>query len=223
MMVKGTKVYKSGGGFTRLKDIYPMKGLEEFGYFLYDPEKPWQTMPLTGPYAMPVWDYFEFVDGRWNDASASVPPDAARGKVNINTDRPEALQAALTGAPVRLFVEPEKAFDTDVDAVSQALSAGISNATNLHHAFTLVPTNLTEKSTQFDYKWQVESVLGNTRNLISVRQNLFAVLLTAQQLASDGEVLAQKNALATVWRDPYPDEMTGVHRMKVLGFRWMNE
>jgi len=50
---------------------------------------------------------------------------------------------------------------------------------------------------------------------VSFRHSLYYVVVSAQALASDGTPVAERNALALVWRDTY----TGQYFVR--WFRWM--
>jgi hypothetical protein len=68
----------------------------------------------------------------------------------------------------------------------------------------------------------IESVIRNSADLFSYRQNLFTVLLYAQSITLGGTIGAEQRAVAVVWRDPEFESSTNqLNRTMLRFFKWL--
>ena len=68
----------------------------------------------------------------------------------------------------------------------------------------------------------IESVIRNSADLFSYRQNLFTVLLYAQSITLGGTTGAEQRAVAVVWRDPeYDDPANQTNKTLLRFFKWL--
>ncbi|AKJ63638.1 hypothetical protein L21SP4_00357 [Kiritimatiella glycovorans] len=199
-----------------------LTSLAQFGHIPYRRAEggEWRTIPFVGDRAVPVFKYFQF--SRTN----TVP---TRGLVNVNTPHAPVLGAVFDSVPYVDF----PGF-SDTNRMSTAYALGLARMLDQ------VRTNRNVAATadllrQFDYddiepfldektrnKWGADSVMAHSFNLLNPRQNLFTILLAAQSTAPDdpSQVLAERRAVALVWRDPFRS-LDGRHRTEIVYFEWL--
>ena len=144
-----------------------------------------------------------------------LPPGRpyAHGRVNVNTRSLDVLRSVFNGMPRREYdLTNTKPLDWRDD------SEGVG-ATSI--ADTILSSNSTFRamSELGRLNWEVllgagteierEAGLRNSCELLTVRQNLFTILLSAEAYSegiggSPGRALASIQGVAEVWRDPFP-------------------
>jgi len=191
---------------------------------------PWQTVGLydnpnrtLSPGLNPVVDYL------WSGPSQT---NAFKGLVNLNSPWRQVIAAAFDNAAIQ---------NSPIDSINQSdptqffgwqTSLGVAgDITNRYwqnrNIFNISEVGHSRTHWQNPYgvqltDSQIESVIGNTINLLTVRQNIFTVVIHAQALnnsaldlaspknlstggeIADEEILSEQRAVAVVWRDPYP-------------------
>jgi hypothetical protein len=204
----------------------PLQSVAELGFLSVG--APWRTISLynapgssENPTLHPVLDYFRI---------GSPPTNAARGLINANSGYSNVLAAAFLDAPIQYVPAVTSSAPSRVGrAEAQAFAANILDQ-NANILTTLSPigSNLFGNT-----EWrpggsegltdaQRESIIRNTYELFSLRQNLFTVILAAQALDPSGGVAAEQRAVAVVWRDPVANA-NGHHPAFVRFFQWLNE
>ncbi len=162
-----------------------------------------------------------------------------RGLVNINTSRPEALDAVFTGLP---WGYPENTNNVTSVEDAQKISDAILDFREAGGVFTnasdlaaldwsdVFPSDNNDP----DYRSMVEleSVIAHSHGLLGTRQNLFAIYVVAGPFSPGlgrvadryseqmGEWLGYQRALFYVWRDPFPNA-DGRHPVFVQKFKWL--
>ena len=206
--------------YVRNKDNLEVVG--ELGFLLYDETKPWQTIPLLGADALPVLDRFTV----WKEDETF-----RSGLVNVNTDLERVLATVFYNMPVERYpgeTAPTTTLsDTQALALAQAVisarpTGGYKNLSDIKAVSVPGSLGLTDEL-------QRKSLIRNSAGLLSVRQNLFMVIVLAQSVvdANDDddvqaeEIVGEARAVALLWRDPYPEE--GMHETFVRYFRWLDE
>ncbi len=116
----------------------------------------------------------------------------------------------------------DPAFTNSSLASAQSIASYLTNGvyTNLSDIGRCV-TNLTALNPLFSNELKRESFFRNAAGLLSVRQNVFEVIIEVQ-LAYGGiypryRNLAHQRAVAVVWRDPYTGEFF------VRSFLWLED
>lgn len=150
-----------------------------------------------------------------------------RGLVSMNAVNENALASVFLGAPVNSRPGYTPVENLSVDQAEDiagdlfGLGGGI---TNLAAIGTI--TSVLSQGQQTDDLH--EAVIRNSIGLLTVRQNLFAVIVEAHALGEipPGEVdqpeLGVARALAYVWRDPFPNA-NGIHPMYIRHFMYLDE
>jgi hypothetical protein len=158
----------------------------------------------------------------------------ARGRVNLNTAIMSVLGTVFTNCPLGYMGTNNI---TDVSGIMTLLRADSSRM-----YYDIGDMGNTNKA-GFPYSgWKdvfpgssdclIESVISQTAELLTVRQNLFTIFLaantsTAGMAGSGGKrMLSSAYAIAEVWRDPFPTyDMTGkrYHKCFVRQFRIIDE
>lgn len=216
---------------VRNRDYLPSVG--HIGLLLYDSSLPWKSVPLLGPTAKPVLDYF------------TVQSASRRGIVNMNTTNEAVLATAFYRAPCEIV--PGATNGAAVDAATARAIAraimqgrpvgGYTNVGDVARAGTALQTQLPTGAP--GARWHDpdrESLIRNTEGLLGTRQNLFTIVLIAEcrKKVINPETgalppfrLAGQRAVAEVWRDPIrsPDPGGGParNRMFVHFFRWLDD
>ncbi|MCX7819022.1 MAG: pilus assembly PilX N-terminal domain-containing protein [Kiritimatiellae bacterium] len=212
----------------------PLYSIGELGYLLFHRNRPWTTIsffPAAGGSVaiMPVLDRF------------TLFPYPRHGLVNINTRITNVLATAFHMCPVELApgirlsgsagnpVNPAEAMELAGWIVSRRPSVGFINMSDIR--------NVPELGTAVPRitSWLArEGLIRNTHGLLGIRQNLIMALIAGQSLEqfTDPESgstsvtrLAGHRAFATIWRDPYKENIGGqlMHRTFVRNFRWYDE
>jgi hypothetical protein len=174
---------------------------------------PWKTVKLYGPNLRRVLDTF---------AVGTNPADnyvsyTRRGLVNPNSKQTNALAAVLVEMPVDEY--PGGPSNRLSLAAAQTMAGYLVNGgyyTNLSDIGRSWTTFVSASN-----ELQRESYFRNSADLLSVRQNLFEIILEVQ-LAYSGIYprytnLAHQRAVAIVWRDPYTGEFL------VRSFQWLED
>jgi hypothetical protein len=204
-------------------EYLPMRGLQDFGFLLFDENRPWETIRLAGPDAMPVFEFF-------SESTNGVP--AQVGRINLNTPDEDALACAFLNATVFDFTNSLSETRVTLNAQPAKALAGLftasdENWTNRVDAFSSITyQDLRTAVPGLATKWVCDDVIGRSYHLLGTRQNLFTILLAAQTGESEGglfESRSEARAVAVVWRDPYPDPVDDTHRCFVRLFRMLDE
>jgi hypothetical protein len=193
----------------------------EFTYFLYDMEKPWQTMQML--------EEFDTDNTRYIMQNLSPFPQGKKprhGLVNPHSPHPNVLAGVFMGIPLDEFNGTETRYldapkaaaqvaalfsDWMQDSESIATSGWPVGATGIGDGFDL--DNLGETIGSTD-PWILEAAFRNTYELFNPRDTLYTLLLAAQAgtdidgdgMISDEEVRGTQQAIAYVWRDPQTEQ-----------------
>jgi hypothetical protein len=193
----------------------PLRSVAELGYLVYSPSEPWKTVKLYGPTLHRVLDVF----GISTDTSYVFMTNTVyRGRVNCNPNVATDVTAVVfADMPVDQYPGGTHVNATMDDArtfVSYVHAGGL--CTNLSDAGrSLVQGNFPLATTELAR----ESYFRNSVNLLSVRQNLFTIIIEAH-VASGGNIPrnpVKQRAVALVWRDPYTGEMF------VRSIKWLKD
>jgi len=166
----------------------------------------------------PVLKYFTLTNG------------TMRGMVNLNATNTNVLEAVFLEAPSR-FGSTQVISRAEARLIAQAVKDvpeeffDVADIGYRHSPYTgagidwdaLLPGRTDH---------QRESIISHTAGLLTVRQNLFTIFVSADSFSESigasrggpGTVLSSTRAVAEVWRDPFRDE-NGNHRMQVRYFR----
>jgi hypothetical protein len=215
-----------GDFWMYVKDA-PFESVGELGAIYFD--RPWETVRLydhdvAGGELHRVLDTFTMA------ADTNTP---FRGRVNLNTEVTQALESVYWDMPLREYTNTPLFAAADVaGVVDLIMNSGFTNRSDmgridwanvfnwaaLRSALAgLDPAEITELDR--------EAIIRNSCELMGVRQNLFAILLAAQTALTPeeyGPIRAEQQALAIVWRDPYPDA-SGRHPCFVRWFTWLGQ
>jgi hypothetical protein len=201
-------------------DNSPPGGVAELGYIGLGDR--WRSVALydhpDGTFDMnPVLDYF--VTGPTNGVR--------RGLVSMNAVNENALASVFFDAPVNTrpgTIAIERLTHARAEEIAADLYGADGSITNL--AFIGTMDSVLSQGQQTDDLH--EAVIRNSIGLLTVRQNLFAVIMEAQTLGEqppDGgaqPVLGVARALAYVWRDPVAGS-GGLRPMYVRHFMYLDE
>lgn len=196
-----------------------LRSLEAFGNLLYDPRKPWQTVPFTGAEALPLFDWFGI-------AAEAGAEKVFRGLVQLNAADLSALQAVLqeTEVPDPVHGNVLKIDAPVAERVARILAAAQDPRKGSYRE--LLTADYSEWFSALGLesvnKPLVDALLARTMPLFGLRQNLFAAVVAVQSLDRAGNVAGEARAQAVIWRDAFPDEQ-GVHPCRILFFKWLNE
>jgi hypothetical protein len=194
----------------------PLQSVAELGYLVYSTNKPWCTVKLYGGNLHRVLDVFAIGT---NDATGVAVTHSRRGLVNPNTWEKEALATVFADMPV------------DDYPGGPATPLPMGSARDVFDEFWdsgWVCTNLsdfgrglTNWAAPFTTEARRESLFRNAFGLLSVRQNLFTIVIGAH-VAKGGQFPLARNiisqrAVAVVWRDPYTGEFF------VRSFQWLDD
>jgi hypothetical protein len=213
---------KNGGDFpagsTNLWIYMPDQKLRssgELGMIACDPTKPWTTIDLlSGPGFLPILDRFTILTNKLR-----------RGLVNINSWNSNVLATAFNQAPGARY-PGESAASTCTVAMAKALGATLASKAPYKNVSEISGMGVIAGLDRM----QTEGVIRNTADILSVRQNVFTILVAAQtgsdinnnQKLDPDEVSGEQHAIAVVWRDPYPNAQ-GIHESFVRYFRWLTD
>ncbi len=160
-----------------------------------------------------------------------IPPhEVRRGLVNPNTHEPRVLASAFVEMPLGYPESSERMSATDALALGNAIVAARAGGlvfTNVADLGALDFRAIMENRSDLER----ESVLAYSCGLLSTRQHLFVIYVVAGPYSPSigklgamgilgGEWHSYQRAVATVWRDPFPDK-NGVHACFVRSFRWL--
>ncbi len=194
----------------------------ELGFLLYDANRPWQTIPLYGPDALPVLDHF------------TTNTNAFRtGLVNLNSENRNVLAQVFFDTPLERWPGETGAPRVTV-AQATALATAIYNAGGAPNQYTNV-SHIARAGAGIDAALsgldplQRKAVVRNSSMLLGTRQNLYTIIVTAQSVVdanNDGavqndEIVGEQRAVAVVWRDPY--RVNGNYNTFLRFFRWLDD
>jgi len=197
----------------------PLLSVAELGYLVYT-NMPWRTVKLYGPDCHRVLDVFAIGT---NASYIYVTNTIWRGRVNPNTTNNDALVAAFYNIPVNNSTNdasPDTLLLPDTIAIAEHIQANAqtygfyTNLSDLGRWF-----NPVKFPSYADNELKKEAIFRNTCGLLSVRQNLFTIIIEAQ-VASGGNIPrnpVKQRAVALVWRDPYTGEMF------VRSIKWLRD
>ena len=183
---------------------------------------PWRTIALydkPGSFnANPVLDYFTV-----NTSTSSI-----HGLVNINTRRRDILASVFLDQPIDAAPEFEPTLGTFDATAARAFADAIIAQTSVRpfDGLAAMGKNMpTIYSSAFNGSLnsdeRIESLIRNSVNLMTTRQNVLGIMLEAKVLSEDGAVTGNEKALAVVWRDPVA--VNGVNETIVRYFTWLTE
>lgn len=196
----------------------------ELGYISLG--QPWRTIALyenPGKYQInAVLDYFK----------VTIPgtSDKRYGLVNVNSRRLPALASVFYDMPVNAAPEAEP----DLRVLDATLANQMANA--IIAKTSLVPFDRMSKigslptiySPSFDASLdsdeRIESLIRNSVGLLSLRDNVFGIILDAEALRKSGAqtiVTGKEKALAVVWRDPL--KVGGVNQTIVRYYTFLED
>ncbi len=214
----------------------PLYSIGELGYLLIRSTRPWQTIsffpaPGGGVAILPVLDRF------------TLFPYPRHGLVNINTRITNVLATAFNNCRIELApgiwpagfneitarVSPTEAMELAGVIVAARPNPGFINMSDIRNVSAL--GTAVPRITSWLAR---EGLIRNTHGLLGIRQNLIMALIAGQSLQqfTDPETgsssitrLAGHRAFATIWRDPYKENIGGqlMHRTFVRNFRWYDE
>lgn len=194
----------------------------EVAFLLYSENRPWQTIPLYGPNALPVLDHF-----------TTVTNEFRTGLVNVNTTNRNVLAQIFFDAPLERY--PGEALAPRItDKQARDLADAIYSAGGVPNQYTNV-SHIARAGTGIDSALsgldtlQKKAAIRNTSMLMGTRQNIYTVVITAQAVrdannngsVENDEVVGEQRAVAVVWRDPYP--VNSLHNTFVRFFRWLED
>lgn len=195
----------------------PLKSVGELGLLLFDSNKHWQTISLA-----PGSSNFYPVLDRITIYTNNV----LYGRINPNSYHTGVLATVFNQMPVeRVPFDPlTTTFSlAQLSNFAQRLVSGGAVYTNLSDLGFM--TNALD-SMPAAFKIQpamYESVIRNSAGLFHPRQQLYTVVLLAQVLDAAGNPSAEQRGAGLIWRDPYPDPVTGTRATQVRYFRWLTE
>ncbi len=206
----------------------PLTSVGELGYLLYDAAQPWGTLDLFNATHAKIFDHF----------ITHLRPK--HGAINPSTPYTNALACAF--ADKRLNQYPGDATGPVINNAQAAqLASAIINVcpidpgpgyANLSEVASLagaaIKTEVAAIAGGSPTATQNESVLRQGMPELSVRQNMFAIVVLAQALApatanTTPTPIAEQMAVAYVWRDPYKDPTLQYFPRIVQFLRWLDE
>lgn len=200
----------------------------ELGYLFMDDMYPLQTlrlfMHLNNPLTIhPVLDTFVVAD--------DPTKNCWKGRINIQTPYTNVLAAVFTNMVLDYPHGPGVVPISNLTAVVNAILATNRSATfrNLSDLGRINWKTILGGLSEAD----CEGVLRNASGLLSTRQQLFLILIQVEatravwhtgSAASGGgstyyRVLGGSRAVALLWRDPYPDPVSGKNHWMVRDFK----
>ncbi len=211
----------------------PMSSPAELGN-LPLPNQPWRSISLFGTNLHPVLDMFAVQTN--TDPSAVYATNALRGRVNLNSARPSSAQpysrnlyplaSVFDGVPVEEYPGGpvlNKLSIEDARTIADILSSGpiMLNVSDIGRVG--LDSYLLQGSscgTFLQTKQRREALLGKVANLLTVRQNIFTIVLAAELAGQESgrvpRLPVRQRAVAIVWRDPYLNEFF-VRSFRYLG------
>ena len=199
----------------------PMRNIGEIGHIhIPDLTRPWRNISLTNL----------FGGGALLDWLTVRPTNRTeRGLVNILTRQSEVLRALFYQTPIGHINSPTTTNylldSADSCRLADAVMDGDPPGLNMGTILSLIGASDEYRSWRpytvggVDHSGDLkEDALRNIVELITLRQNLFTVIIAAQALSKDGQgVLAEKRAMAIVYRDAY----TGQSFVRL--FKWLSK
>ncbi len=185
--------------------------------------EPWRTIKLYsgGSFPMhPVLDYFAI---RASDTPVS-------GRVNLNSQTASVLASLYYQLPINSVPGSSSAYDLSTqdafDIAEDVIEYGqaqteydrlsmIGEVQSVYSAGSPYYSYLTTDE-------RIEALIRNVANIISIRQNIFGIVIEAQALSEDDVVMGGSKAFAVVWRDPVEDAASGIHPMYMRYFAWID-
>ena len=193
-------------------------------------DRHWYTMPLVGENARDVAKYF------------SVHPEwpAVRGRININSPYADVIASGFYEANQDMtgnqtLRDPLSRTDADRLARLVLRHRPEGGYRNLIDVWRAAQRQEWENELGGKNKFEVEEIVMRSERLFTTRQQMFTVVLAAEINPTGHQPLAQAQAVAIVWRDPFrtdddgqilepddPEYDTGRHRIKLLSFRQLD-
>lgn len=188
----------------------PLRNTGEIG-MLFKGE-PWKTISLLGPESWPVLHVF------------TVHTDSVyRGRININSANSNVLAAAFLGAPLEMWpgqsnfsvrANVRDALNIATQIMAKTTNSPLRNVGDLGQSFGSASFTGYEA-------WQSESILRNSGDLLTTRQQLFTAFIVGEALDQRGETTARRSAVALIWRDPIPNSI-GRHDWFIRYWQWLD-
>lgn len=186
---------------------------------------PWRTIALyrnPGKFEInPVLDYFTVI--------TTGGTGKQYGKVNLNSRRRDALASVFYDMPVNAAPEVENTVLTFDSTKARQMADAIQAVTlttpfdRLSQIGELPTVYSSSFDASLDSDARIESIIRNSVNLFTLRDNVFGIIIETQTLSEDNVVTSIERALAMVWRDPYPDPVNGLHNTIVRSFVMLEE
>jgi hypothetical protein len=180
----------------------------EFTYFLYNVEKPWQTIQMLDDYNT---DNTRSLLQRLSPFQNGPPQ---RGRINPYSPHTNVIATAFMNLPVDEFrLGPSRLGSAEATRAAELFMEYIDDygwPEDAAEYGTNVSVSALNEVISSDNPWELESFFRNTRELFNTREQHFAILLAAQTgtdtdqngQISDDEVRGTEQAVAYIWRDP---------------------
>ncbi len=204
-----------------------LRSVAELGYLAYSSNEPWHTIKLYGTNLHRVLDVFAI----GTNVTDTHVTHTRRGLVNPSSRETNALAAVFANMPVDEYPGGPSnrlsQFTWAQDVAKRVYDSDYLRNTNTFTNLSAIGYALTNfndlgvgaGAVKFDTELKRESLFRNACGLLSVRQNLFTIIIEAQ-VASGGILprnAARQRAVAIVWRDPYTGEFV------VRSFQWLED
>ena len=149
-----------------------------------------------------------------------------QGHVNLNTLNTNVLASVIMGTPLG-YADPRSFFTkrvTEIDA--ERIAAKIVSKTNQYYDVGEIGDDRMGWSTLLPdmSDCEREAVISQIAGLLTVRGNMFTVIIGADSFSlgmagGKGKVLASSRAIVELWRDPFRDPSSGLHKWFIRSFK----
>ena len=149
-----------------------------------------------------------------------------QGRVNLNTVNTNVLVSVLIDTPFG-YADPLAIFTNRVSEIdAERIAAKIVSKTNQYYDVGEIGDARLGWSTLLPSMsdCERESVISQIAGLLTVRGNMFTVIIGADSFSlgmagGKGKVLASSRAIVELWRDPFRDPSSGVHKWFIRSFK----
>lgn len=186
----------------------PLKNAAELG--LISIGIPWRTIRLyhSSDASFPLHPILDF----FHAGEPELTVESRKGLININTRHPQVAATAFYRAPIEAFPEGPSIPLSSIQAMELGQQLSALPQPEKNNRLSRLGEALHPSMSHWDLLTdaQRESIVANSYRLFTMRDNLFAIILIAQQLSDnnhdktiqENEVLMTTRALAYLWRDP---------------------